>query len=511
MKKKIVLVIISIVLLVLCLACLSAFLVWNYILPQFKEDKQDSDVMMVNDENEKNDKNSVSKDVNIKESAVKVELNSFSENNKEYAVIRGMDNNDAEIWSHTTGYHERTELEQISEIGMYENQYYYCEGGKAVSLSLADGSVLWENNEFGGASAHSAIDNNGTVYMCGYYGPSFFAVDKNGKTLGKIDSFGDEYYWPYEIEIIDDSTVAVTLEHGPDQALSENEGFVFYVDLSDYSFSPIGIDTVNIFSSMPSNFSFTSGAGAWSTELTLESDGSFTGYYHDSDMGDAGSEYPNGTVYICNFTGEFSTPEQVNDYTYSMRLENLQKEGTTGEEYYENGQRFIYSDPYGFDNASEFFIYTPDAPMSELPDGFKSWLTAFINPNEEETLSYYGIYNVGGEEGFVAFDHTPIDIENVPEEQTLDINSIREQVVDHYTKLWQPDGTYTCFENEDIDNGDQIIFTLRYAMSDEKAQELIENGGMVTANALVTTITVNKDTGEVYDNDGFADPWTIER
>ena len=108
MKKKIVLVIISIVLLVLCLACLSAFLVWNYILPQFQEDKQNSDVMMVNDENEKNDKNSVSKDVNMKESAVKVELNSFSENNKEYAVIRGMDNNDEEIWSHTTGYHELT-------------------------------------------------------------------------------------------------------------------------------------------------------------------------------------------------------------------------------------------------------------------------------------------------------------------------------------------------------------------------------------------------------------------
>ena len=68
--------------------------------------------MMVNDENEKNDKNSVSKDVNIKESAVKVELNSFSENNKEYAVIRGMDNNDEEIWSHTTGYHERTVREE---------------------------------------------------------------------------------------------------------------------------------------------------------------------------------------------------------------------------------------------------------------------------------------------------------------------------------------------------------------------------------------------------------------
>lgn len=163
-------------------------------------------------------------------------------------------------------------------------------------------------------------------------------------------------------------------------------------------------NTENIFEAMPSDFTFSSGAGGWATQITLEDDGSFTGQYHDSDMGDIGTEYPNGTVRISKFTGKFTTPTQINEHTYSMRLENFQTEGITGEEYYENGQRFIYSDPYGFDNADEFLIYTPGAPMSELPEGFKEWLRAFMNPNEEETLPCYGIYNVGGEEGFVGFE-----------------------------------------------------------------------------------------------------------
>ena len=257
--------------------------------------------------------------------------------------------------------------------------------------------------------------------MSGYYGPSFFAVDKDGATLVKIDSFGDEYYWPYVIEKADDNTVAVTFEHGPEGAVSENEGFVIYINLSDYSYSTMGANTpsssqgtnsVNIFASMPSDFTFSSGAGAWATQFTLEDDGSFAGQYHDSDMGDTGAEYPNGTVYICNFTGKFTTPTQINDYTYSMGLEKLQTDGTVGEEYYENGQRFIYSDPYGFDSADEFLIYTPGAPMADLPEGFKNWLLAFMNPNEAQTLPCYGIYNVGGEEGFVGFEDTQEDAQS---------------------------------------------------------------------------------------------------
>ncbi len=353
--------------------------------------------------------------VNSKGPATQIEIRFSSDSGKESAVICGLNEQNEEVWNHTTGSYDRTELEQISEIGIYDDRFYYSEGGKIVSLALSNGSVMWENNEFGGASICSTIDNNGTIYMSGYYGPSFFAVDKDGATLVKIDSFGEEYYWPYAIEKIDDNTVVVTFEHGPEGAVAENEGFLIYVNLSDYSYSTIGANTtsssqetnpINIFASMPSDFTFSSGAGGWATQFTLEDDGSFTGQYHDSDMGDTGTEYPNGTVYISKFTGKFTTPTQINDYTYSMQLENLQAEGTTGEEYYENGQRFIYSDPYGFDNADVFLIYTPGAPMAELPEGFKSWLLAFMNPNEEQTLPCYGIYNVGGEEGFVGFEDT---------------------------------------------------------------------------------------------------------
>lgn len=49
-------------------------------------------------------------------------------------------------------------------------------------------------------------------------------------------------------------------------------------------------------------FHFSSGAGGWLTEIVISEDGSFTGHFHDSDMGDA---YPEGTRYECSFTGVF--------------------------------------------------------------------------------------------------------------------------------------------------------------------------------------------------------------
>ena len=156
-----------------------------------------------------------------------------------------------------------------------------------------------------------------------------------------------------------------------------------------------------VFESMPEQFVFTSGAGGWQTELILADDGTFTGEYYDSDMGDTGSRYPNGTVYICNFSGSFTQPEQVNDYTYKMNLESLQIERTPEETEYRDGVRYIYSEPYGLDNADEFYIYTPGAPVSDLPYTFVLWTYALADMQNAETLPCYGIYNEGGGAGFI--------------------------------------------------------------------------------------------------------------
>lgn len=164
------------------------------------------------------------------------------------------------------------------------------------------------------------------------------------------------------------------------------------------------MDPEALLASLPEEFSFASGAGAWSTQLYLLPDGSFTGDYHDSDMGDSGTGYPNGTQYICSFRGTFSMPEQVDAYTYSMTLESIQTDGTPGQEAYEDGVRYIYSEPYGLENAGEVLIYLPGAPVAQLPQGFLNWTGAHVGlEGMPEQLPFYGLYNVNDEEGFVGY------------------------------------------------------------------------------------------------------------
>lgn len=157
----------------------------------------------------------------------------------------------------------------------------------------------------------------------------------------------------------------------------------------------------NIFAKLPKKFTFSSGAGAWGTTLNLKSDGSFTGEYSDSDLGDTGKKYPKGTVYICKFKGKFSVPKKVNKYTYSTKLESLQQEGKEDDVYYKKGKRYIVSGPYGLEDAKEFRIYLPNAPISKVPDEFLSW--AFWQEPEGKKLGLYGLYNVAKKEGFTAY------------------------------------------------------------------------------------------------------------
>lgn len=153
----------------------------------------------------------------------------------------------------------------------------------------------------------------------------------------------------------------------------------------------------NIFSQMPKKFMFSSGAGGWSTNIKLDKNGRFKGQYHDSDLGDTGSKYPNGTVYICNLSGKFTKPKRINKYTYSMKLKYIKRKGKVGKEYYKKGTKYIYAEPYGFDDAEEFLIYLPGSKMAKLPDAFKTWL---YGAEKFKKLPCYGIYNVGGKEGF---------------------------------------------------------------------------------------------------------------
>ena len=113
-------------------------------------------------------------------------------------------------------------------------------------------------------------------------------------------------------------------------------------------------------------FEYTRGMGHWFTELTLQADGTFDGVYKD--FGDV--------RYISTFHGKFSDIRKINDYTYSMRLESLDMEQEPGARWTEDEGQYVAVEPEGLTNCEEFILYTPDAPIEELPEelsGYYGW------------------------------------------------------------------------------------------------------------------------------------------
>ena len=152
-------------------------------------------------------------------------------------------------------------------------------------------------------------------------------------------------------------------------------------------------------------FEFSSGAGAWRTEVQIFPDGTFSGYFSDSDMGEVGDGYPDGIVYECIFSGKFSAPEKTGEYEYTMQCVSLTQEGTAGAEKIIDGIKYITSEPYGFDFADEFRLYLPGKSLSDLPEAFLDWVRYSVEGSDK--LTFYGLYNVGGEMGFSSYTRMP--------------------------------------------------------------------------------------------------------
>ena len=151
-------------------------------------------------------------------------------------------------------------------------------------------------------------------------------------------------------------------------------------------------------------YDFSSGAGGWGTEVTLNADGTFEGHFHDSDMGDTGEGYPNGTVYFCDFHGRFGNIRQDDATTWSMTLEELTvTSGFEYEAYIEDGIHWVPATPYGFEAepGTTFYLYGPDHAVAGLSEEFMSWMLPwhYANP-QPSTLGYYAIHNTTGDYGF---------------------------------------------------------------------------------------------------------------
>ena len=157
----------------------------------------------------------------------------------------------------------------------------------------------------------------------------------------------------------------------------------------------------------PMELTFSSGAGAWRTLLTLQPDGSFTGQYSDWDAGGDPSQYPNGVYYLCNFSGTFQDLRQLDETTYSMTLDTLTAQETEGEKWTEDGTQYIGAAPYGLEGGSTFVLYTPEASTDVLTtDALRAEWPQWNLPETvpEGQLGCWLLYNQAMDQAFFSYD-----------------------------------------------------------------------------------------------------------
>lgn len=195
-----------------------------------------------------------------------------------------------------------------------------------------------------------------------------------------------------------------TEEEVPSGTGASGEGTV---NTGSYEKEPVMLNEAKLPDVFPLEFVFSSGAGAWRTVIVLNQDGSFNGAYLDSDMGDRGDDYPKGTHYICDFSGQFDNISQIDSHTYSMTLSKITAEKEKGEEWIEDGILNKYSEPYGMEDGTEYLLYTPDTKIAEVPEEFLKWYPGWNFVDEDgkhsDTLSCYGIYNIKMGYGFFVY------------------------------------------------------------------------------------------------------------
>ena len=148
-------------------------------------------------------------------------------------------------------------------------------------------------------------------------------------------------------------------------------------------------------------WSFSSGAGAWSTDMRIRSDGSFSGEYHDSEMGESGKDYPYGTIYCCSFSGRLRLQEKVGENSWKVRIEELKPDESQEAEVIEEGIRFVAAVPYGLSEGDEMILFCPGTPLEELTEDMLMWAHQLGQENVTGELQNWFLYSEKNESGFV--------------------------------------------------------------------------------------------------------------
>ncbi|MBO4924838.1 MAG: hypothetical protein J5472_00010 [Clostridia bacterium] len=151
-------------------------------------------------------------------------------------------------------------------------------------------------------------------------------------------------------------------------------------------------------------WSFLSGVGGWSTDLHVEADGSFTGEFHDGELGETGEDYPNGTIYGCLFEGRFSYAGEAENNAVKIRVDALTLTEGQVPEAIEDGVRYVTVDEvYGLTEGDEMLLYAPGTPVSIFSEELLFWAHVMDREDPPAELDNWFLCSEKNETGFVGY------------------------------------------------------------------------------------------------------------
>ncbi len=153
----------------------------------------------------------------------------------EKLTVVGYDASGAEKWRCVTDGGEPTELSMTDAFigGTADDPRVMVFNAREglYSLNLYTGAKVWllkDDDVSLGASISHAVGDDGSLYVCGYYGPDPVCIDCDGRVRWQSESGSDDIYWPYRITLEDKGVVTQYAMMDRD----EHEGRVIY-DMDD--------------------------------------------------------------------------------------------------------------------------------------------------------------------------------------------------------------------------------------------------------------------------------------
>ncbi len=147
--------------------------------------------------------------------------------NQEYGILSVKNENGAE-WTYETEIYDVSQCTQLEKLTSPEDVIYINEAGTIIAFDKATGSILWKNSDYQGSGTTCILDDNGTLYACGYLTPDLFVMGRDGATLFREEQFHPDYFWPYEMTLAND-TLTILFESEENASIS--------VNINDYSYT----------------------------------------------------------------------------------------------------------------------------------------------------------------------------------------------------------------------------------------------------------------------------------